>query len=70
MKASSLGYALSGCAAAAMLAGCGGSQPPIGTAASMQKAATKKIFNYTGHKQTFVVRQSSAAGHSLQRWLR
>jgi ribosomal protein L28 len=53
-----------------MLAGCGGSQPPIGTAASMQKAATKKIFNYTGHKQTLVVRQSSAAGHSLQRWLR
>jgi large repetitive protein len=42
--------------AAALLAGCGGSQPPVGAPGAMpQIAASKKTFHYTGHKQTFVV---------------
>jgi hypothetical protein len=36
MRVSGLGdFALSACAAAAMLAGCGGSQPPIGAPGAM-----------------------------------
>ncbi|MGA2760593.1 MAG: hypothetical protein ABSF08_09780, partial [Candidatus Cybelea sp.] len=42
MKRSALGrYALSSCAAAAMLAGCGGSQPPIGAPGAMQTATSR-----------------------------
>jgi hypothetical protein len=40
MKRLGLGhYALSSCAAAAMLAGCGGSQPPIGTPGAMPQSS-------------------------------
>ena len=39
-----------------MLAGCGGSQPPIGAPGSATELATsKKTFGYTGHKQMFLV---------------
>jgi hypothetical protein len=57
MKISHLSsYALSGCIAAAMLAGCGGSQPPIGAPGAMQnRFSNMKIFRYTGHRQTFIV---------------
>jgi hypothetical protein len=34
-------YALSSCVAAAMLAGCGGSQPPIGAPGAMPQSPTK-----------------------------
>ncbi|MGB8150319.1 MAG: hypothetical protein WCE97_03885, partial [Candidatus Cybelea sp.] len=43
---------------AAMLAGCGGSQPPIGvygTTASTQAVSRDKVFKYTGGKQSFKV---------------
>jgi hypothetical protein len=40
MKSLGLGrYALSSCAAAALLAGCGGSQPPIGAPGTMPQKA-------------------------------
>ena len=32
-------YALTSCAAAAMLAGCGGSQPPIGVPGAMSEGS-------------------------------
>ena len=40
MRIPSIGYALSGCVAAALLAGCGGSQPPIGAPGVMQPSRT------------------------------
>jgi hypothetical protein len=41
MRTSDFGrYTLSACAAAAMLAGCGGSQPPIGTPGAMPQTST------------------------------
>ena len=48
--------ALSIYVASAVLAACGGSQPPIGAPGSMQnRASNTKIFRYTGHRQTFIV---------------
>jgi len=51
--------ALSGGAAIALLAGCGGSQPPIGaqgaTNAGSDSLSHQKTFNYTGAKQSFTV---------------
>jgi hypothetical protein len=49
-----------GISAAAMLAGCGGSQPPIGATAQNYvingtEAAHHKTFDYTGAKQSFTV---------------
>ncbi len=43
--------------AAALFAGCGGSQPPIGAPGSERAALTshQKTFSYTGKKQTFTV---------------
>ena len=38
-----------------MLAGCGGSQPPIGAPGAMSSAANRKTFDFTGYKQTFIV---------------
>jgi len=46
------------CAAAAMLAACGGSQPPIGAPAVSTRNATRsghQRFDYTGQRQTFTV---------------
>ena len=43
------------CVAMAMLAGCGGSQPPIGGGVIQNSTSSTKTFHYTGHKQTFVV---------------
>jgi hypothetical protein len=41
MKISDFGrYALSSCVAATMLAGCGGSQPPIGAPGAMPQSST------------------------------
>jgi hypothetical protein len=52
-------YALAIGAAAALLAGCGGSQPPIGAPGATTDTADSlpyhKTFNYTGRKQTFTV---------------
>ena len=51
-------YAISSCVAAALLAGCGGSQPPIGVPGAMPQTPLTthgKTFSYTGAKQTFVV---------------
>ncbi|MFZ0681463.1 MAG: glycine-rich protein [Candidatus Cybelea sp.] len=52
-------YAPFGCVAAALLAGCGGSQPLIGapgtTSASGDSLSHQKTFNYTGAKQSFTV---------------
>jgi hypothetical protein len=61
-------YALGICAAAAMLAGCGGSQPPIGAAGATPSSranilidsasntlARQQTFHYTGSAQTFQV---------------
>jgi len=49
--------ALSAYAAAALLAGCGGSQTPIGAPAASAVNATsgRQRFNYTGQRQTFTV---------------
>jgi len=64
MRSTDLGrYALSSCVAAAMLAACGGSQPPIGAPGAMPlqpwttsaRATRRKIFDYTGGMQTFKV---------------
>ena len=51
-------YALTCCVAAAMLAGCGGSQPPVGAYAASALDVTRsghQIFDYTGQRQTFTV---------------
>ena len=50
-------YALCICTAAAMLAGCGGSQPPIGTpgAADARSEKHSQTFSFTGSEQTFKV---------------
>src|ERR1700729_4187663 len=64
MKSSGLSrYAVTIGAVSALLAGCGGSQPPIGATAAMPqsyaiygtKAARYKTFNYTGAEQSFKV---------------
>jgi hypothetical protein len=48
--------ALGICAAAAMLAGCGGSSPPIGTSGSGDDTRTyHRTFKYSGKEQTFQV---------------
>ncbi|MGC2632953.1 MAG: hypothetical protein WA215_01945 [Candidatus Cybelea sp.] len=49
--------ALSAYAAAALLAGCGGSQTPIGAPAASAVNATsgRQRFNYTGQRQAFTV---------------
>src|SRR5579871_4823024 len=53
-------YALSSCVAAAMLVGCGGSQPPIGapTVIPSDTPSGSRTFPYTGNKQTFKVPHS------------
>ncbi len=55
-------YAFIGCVAAAMLAGCGGSQPPIGSPGVMANGSYPALhnkhsqtFSFTGAKQTFMV---------------
>jgi hypothetical protein len=51
-------YAFSICAASALLAGCGGSQPPIGASAASTQDVTPsghQRFDYTGQRQTFTV---------------
>ncbi|HEY1747938.1 MAG TPA: glycine-rich protein [Xanthobacteraceae bacterium] len=54
-----LRYAISLVAALTLLAGCGGSQPPIGTQSAprtgVDSLVNEKIFDYTGGKQTFRV---------------
>jgi hypothetical protein len=57
MSISSFGrYALTNCAAVAMLAGCGGSQPPIeAVSLSADGVAHHKTFHYTGKRQSFTV---------------
>ncbi len=64
MRSLSLGrYTLCSCAAAAMLAGCGGSQPPIATnVAPSSKGVTNSLsynhsrtFQFTGKRQRFTV---------------
>jgi len=70
-------YALSSCVAAAMLAGCGGSQPPIGapnrSSAIGQSSSRYRTFHYTGKAQSFkvptgvthvTIRASGASGPS------
>jgi hypothetical protein len=56
MKVSGFGHAL-GCVAAAMLAGCGGSQPPIvaPSTGTEQVLSHHVTFHYTGEEQTFKV---------------
>jgi hypothetical protein len=41
-------YALSGCVAAAMLTGCGGSQPPIGATGAMAQNHAAASHSYRG----------------------
>jgi hypothetical protein len=51
-------YALSVCVAAAMLAGCGGAQLPVGaygTSGTAQAVSKESTFKYTGSKQSFKV---------------
>ncbi len=68
MKVSQFGrYVISSCVAAALLAGCGGSQTPIDVAGAMAYVSTgstavradslpyNKTFNYTGKRQRFTV---------------
>ena len=60
MKSFGLGsYALSAGVAVALLAGCGGSQLPIGNggvpSALVPAASKTETFHYTGKKQTFIV---------------
>ena len=58
MKSFGVGkYALSGGVAAALLAGCGGSQPPIGAPGALDPLGKKhsQTFTYTGAEQTFMV---------------
>ena len=60
MKSFGLGsYALSASVAVALLAGCGGSQLPIGNggvpSALVPAASKTETFHYTGKKQTFIV---------------
>jgi hypothetical protein len=63
MRISGFGrYAISSSIAVAMLAGCGGSQPPIGAPAATAQnyainstAARDKTFEYTGAEQSFKV---------------
>ena len=60
MRLANPGYTLGLFAAVAMLFGCGGSQPPIGTSGTMpQSAASKaKTFYYAGKQQSFIVPHS------------
>jgi hypothetical protein len=55
-------YALSSCVAAAMLAGCGGSQPPIGTPGAMPHSAQSASHAASGRSQPPV----AAPGAMLQ----
>jgi hypothetical protein len=58
MKTSAtLRYVLAGCAAAIMLAGCAGSQPPVVTprVSAQVSAKTSETFKYTGKEQSFTV---------------
>ncbi|MGC2406638.1 MAG: hypothetical protein WA431_09560, partial [Candidatus Cybelea sp.] len=51
-------YVAASCAAGALLAGCGGSQPPVGvniTNARTQARSHHRTFKYTGGKQSFKV---------------
>ena len=52
-------YALTSCAAAALLAGCGGGQPPIDAQSSVSAISLSvshhRTFNYTGTRQAFTV---------------
>ena len=51
-------YALSGGVALALLAACGGSQPPIGAPGAMAQSRAahgSKTFDYTGSEQHFKV---------------
>ena len=53
-------YTVGACAAAALLAGCGGSQPPIGAPTASVGAGGNTLphhqtFQYTGKRQQFVV---------------
>lgn len=51
-------YVAASCAAGALLAGCGGSQPPVGvniTNARTQARSHTRTFKYTGGKQSFKV---------------
>jgi hypothetical protein len=53
------GHALISCMAAALLASCAGSQPPIDAAGGLQRDAApksgNKTFHYTGYEQLFMV---------------
>jgi hypothetical protein len=67
-------FALSSCVAVTMLAGCGGSQPPIGTPGAMPQTATiaahvrhpvahpTSLFFYSRHPLKFTVRQTDYYG--------
>ena len=50
-------YVLGVCAAVPLLAGCGGSQPPIGASGALDPHGKKQsqTFNFTGAEQTFMV---------------
>ena len=52
-------YALSSCVAAAMLAGCGGSQPPIGASGAM--AQTSAVAMHSGRGKSWM-KQGSSSG--------
>jgi hypothetical protein len=56
-------YALSGCAAAALLAGCGGSQPPIGAPAAMPQSATQQ--SLTAQRNAIAAQRDAGASWML-----
>jgi hypothetical protein len=65
MRTSNLNhYALGGYVAAAMLVGCGGSQPPFGAPNAIPQARDRKEhskpFKFTGAPQSFVVPKNVA----------
>jgi hypothetical protein len=51
-------YAFSSCIAAAMLAGCGGSQPPIGAPGAMPQAST--IAKHAAHKESWMLPEAKS----------
>ena len=73
-------YALSSCAAAAMLAGCGGSQPPIGAPGAMPQSRASSGYGYNtlysfgkrarwpAAKSGFDRSERHALRHDVQRW--
>jgi hypothetical protein len=62
MKSLELGrYALNSCVAAAMLAGCGGSQPPIGAQGAMPQGQTFAIAAHSERGGSWMLPEAESA---------